>query len=151
MAANVDESKCDGCGICVDVCPVEAIVIDQIAKIDADTCIDCGACVDECPNNAIIILENEIASSTRNLYPAQPSPIPAIPHGSNPNTPLTSAGQSGVKQENKSGLLGQVFDFFRKSAGQGRGQKKSGDRGGGRGSGRRGGRGSGHGKGRYGR
>lgn len=138
MAVKVDESKCTGCGICVDVCSVEAIVIDQVAKVDAETCIDCGACMDECPNDAIIMPEIEIASSARNPYSAPLSPIPTIPNGSNPNTPWTSAGQSVINQPTKGGLLEQVFDFFGKSAGQGRGRKKGGGGKSGRGKGRHG-------------
>ena len=54
MAAIVDEGKCTGCGSCVDVCPVEAVVVENDkAKIDAETCVDCGTCVDECPEEAI--------------------------------------------------------------------------------------------------
>jgi len=54
MAAEVDAEKCTGCGLCVDVCPVEVIKMeDDIAVVDADGCTDCGACVDECPNDAI--------------------------------------------------------------------------------------------------
>ena len=55
MAAEVDKDKCTGCGLCVDVCPVEAISIDEIAVVDGDLCTDCGSCVDECPNEAITI------------------------------------------------------------------------------------------------
>lgn len=54
MAAEVNSEKCTGCGLCVDVCPVEAIKVeDDVAVVNADECTDCGACVDECPNEAI--------------------------------------------------------------------------------------------------
>ena len=54
MAAKVDPDKCTGCGSCVDVCPVEAVSLnDDVAVIDEDTCTECGLCVDECPNDAI--------------------------------------------------------------------------------------------------
>ncbi|MBC7326354.1 MAG: 4Fe-4S binding protein [Moorella sp. (in: Bacteria)] len=53
MAARVNEEKCTGCGSCVEVCPVEAITVEEVAVINADECLECGACVDECPNNAI--------------------------------------------------------------------------------------------------
>ena len=44
---------------CIDVCPVECMVLGQPEEewpwlyIDPDTCIDCGACVPECPYEAI--------------------------------------------------------------------------------------------------
>lgn len=48
-----DKSKCAGCGICVTVCPVDAItLVDGKAEI-SDACIACGACVSVCPNEAI--------------------------------------------------------------------------------------------------
>ncbi len=53
MAAVVDKEKCTACGACVEVCPVEAIKLEDKATIDAETCIECGACVDECPVEAI--------------------------------------------------------------------------------------------------
>ncbi len=44
---------------CVEVCPVECMVLGKpeevwpLLYIDPDTCIDCGACVPECPYEAI--------------------------------------------------------------------------------------------------
>jgi len=50
---KVIESECVSCGACADVCPQDAITIDDVAVIDQDKCVDCGACVDECPSGAI--------------------------------------------------------------------------------------------------
>ena len=53
MAVTIDEEKCTACGACAEVCPVDAITVEDTAVVDADTCIDCGTCVDECPVDAI--------------------------------------------------------------------------------------------------
>lgn len=53
MTVTIDEEKCTACGACVEVCPVEALKLEDKAKVDPDTCIECGTCVDECPVGAI--------------------------------------------------------------------------------------------------
>ncbi len=54
MPAKIDHEKCDGCGTCVEVCPSEAIKIEnEKAVVDEEECVECETCVDECPNNAI--------------------------------------------------------------------------------------------------
>jgi len=57
MAAKVDKEKCTGCGVCVDICPVEAIKIENDKAVISDECVDCGACVNQCPQEAISIPE----------------------------------------------------------------------------------------------
>lgn len=56
--AFVNEEKCSGCGICVPLCPVNAIEIvsrdgHAVAKIDDSLCMGCGVCVASCPSRAI--------------------------------------------------------------------------------------------------
>jgi len=54
MTAVVDTSKCEASGQCIDVCPSDAIEIqDNVAVVDADLCADCGVCEDACPTSAI--------------------------------------------------------------------------------------------------
>ncbi len=56
MPAKVDEEKCTGCGSCVEVCPTEAISLeDGKAVINEDECVECGVCAEECPEGAISI------------------------------------------------------------------------------------------------
>lgn len=50
---KVIDSDCVACGACADVCPQDAITIEDVAVIDNDKCVECGACVDECPAGAI--------------------------------------------------------------------------------------------------
>jgi len=58
--AVVDSEKCTGCGICIDVCPVSAIEVNQEAVINDETCTGCAACVAECPNEAIVIAQKKV-------------------------------------------------------------------------------------------
>jgi ferredoxin len=53
MAVNIDKAKCTGCGDCVDVCPVEALSVENGKAVVNDECIDCAACVNTCPNDAL--------------------------------------------------------------------------------------------------
>jgi len=46
------ESKCDKCGICVNVCPTHSIQLNQQTETDNTSCILCSACVKACPNKA---------------------------------------------------------------------------------------------------
>jgi predicted Fe-Mo cluster-binding NifX family protein/ferredoxin len=59
VVAVVDSGKCAGCGICADVCPVNAIKVNKQAVVNAEACTGCAACVSECPNEAIIIAQKK--------------------------------------------------------------------------------------------
>jgi len=142
MAVKIEESKCTGCGICVQVCPVEAITVERVAKINPETCTGCGTCIAECPNEAIFAEGIKPASPSRvNHTPS--SHISATRVATSPTVPGVFSNQSVFQQVVRSGgLLKQIFDFFRSSAGQGDGRGRGDRRGRGRGVGR------GRGKGR---
>ncbi|MFA5367011.1 MAG: 4Fe-4S binding protein, partial [Dehalococcoidia bacterium] len=48
-----DEGKCTACGSCIDLCPVNALKLEDVAEVDIDTCIGCGVCVTHCSPGAI--------------------------------------------------------------------------------------------------
>jgi ferredoxin len=58
---NIDESKCDGCGLCMPNCPEGALkIIDGKARLISDLfCDGLGACIRHCPKGAIAIEERE--------------------------------------------------------------------------------------------
>ncbi len=58
---EIDESKCDGCGLCVPECVEGAIkIIDGKAKLVSETyCDGLGACLGHCPQDAIKVIERE--------------------------------------------------------------------------------------------
>jgi len=58
---RIDESKCDGCGLCIPACPEGALqIIDGKARlVDERYCDGLGACIKECPKGAITIEERE--------------------------------------------------------------------------------------------
>jgi len=50
----VDDSKCTGCGICVEVCLYDALEIGRKVRlvVDSELCDNCGLCVSICPFEA---------------------------------------------------------------------------------------------------
>ncbi len=54
---------CLGYGDCVEVCPRDAICIDEercVARIDPRKCIGCGLCVKTCPNGIIHLVNDTV-------------------------------------------------------------------------------------------
>jgi ferredoxin len=58
---NIDEEKCNGCGLCISSCKEGAIaIIDGKAKLVSDIyCDGLGACLGECPQDAITVEKRE--------------------------------------------------------------------------------------------
>lgn len=60
---KIDESKCDGCGLCIPNCHEGALqIIDGKARLISDLmCDGLGACLGHCPQGAITMEEREAA------------------------------------------------------------------------------------------
>jgi 4Fe-4S ferredoxin len=60
---QLDTSLCpEGCQICADICPTEALSIDEDEKlvITEEFCVYCGACQQVCPEKAIKVDRTEV-------------------------------------------------------------------------------------------
>ena len=69
---EIDEERCDGCGVCVPSCAEGAIqVIDGKAKVISERfCDGLGACLGECPQDALRIIEREAEEFDENAVEA---------------------------------------------------------------------------------
>jgi len=60
--ARVDNEKCSGCGLCVEIGHCNAIVMaDDVASIDPELCKGCSTCIDICPKQSIRMVEQTVA------------------------------------------------------------------------------------------
>jgi electron transfer flavoprotein alpha subunit/NAD-dependent dihydropyrimidine dehydrogenase PreA subunit len=66
---RVIEEKCVGCGLCVKVCPYDAVhMVDKKAVID-EKCTICGACVDACKKfGAIVVTRRHFHAQDVSVY-----------------------------------------------------------------------------------
>ena len=57
VTLQLDENKCTGCGMCLDVCPHEVFKLygKHIVIQNRDACMECGACSLNCPPDAISV------------------------------------------------------------------------------------------------
>lgn len=57
VTLQLDENKCTGCGMCLDVCPHEVFKMNSkhVVIQNRDACMECGACSLNCPANAIAV------------------------------------------------------------------------------------------------
>lgn len=58
MSICLNMEICTGCGLCVEVCPPQAIhLMASKAVIEPELCLVCGACIEACVVGAITMVE----------------------------------------------------------------------------------------------
>ena len=57
VTLKLDEAKCTGCGMCLEVCPHAVFQMNtrRVEIRDRDACMECGACSRNCPSDAISV------------------------------------------------------------------------------------------------
>ncbi len=57
VTLELDPTRCNGCGTCLDVCPHAVFAVDDGAAriVERDACMECGACAHNCPTDALTV------------------------------------------------------------------------------------------------
>jgi len=105
---TIDESKCDGCGLCIPNCPEGAIqIINHKAHLISDLfCDGLGACLGRCPKGAIKIEEREAAP-----YDERKVMENIVKQGPD----VIKAHLLHLKEHNETGYLKEAADYLKEN------------------------------------
>lgn len=114
---EIDEEKCDGCGLCVSSCAEGAIrIVGGKARLVSDTyCDGLGACLGHCPRGAITIIQREASEfdeAAAAMHAKNPPAAAHVPQRSCPGSmaldlrqlptiPLAAPTAAGVPDQGK--------------------------------------------------
>jgi heterodisulfide reductase subunit C/CBS domain-containing protein len=88
--AQVDETTCTACGLCVEICPYEAIELQEkrimgrartIAHVDANRCMACGLCAASCRSSSVELADgfsNEALMADLWQWVEETQAVPAV-------------------------------------------------------------------------
>ncbi len=102
---QIDEEKCDGCGLCIPECHEGAIqLIDGKARLISDLfCDGLGACLGHCPQGAIKIIEREAQPYNERLVMQN-----MVKQGKN----TIIAHMKHLRDHNETGFLNEAWTFL---------------------------------------
>jgi NAD-dependent dihydropyrimidine dehydrogenase PreA subunit len=103
---QIDEEKCNGCGLCIPNCQEGALqVIDGKARLISDLfCDGLGACIGHCPEGAIEIIERE-------AEPYNERKVMEVLESKGRNTIL--AHLEHLRDHNEQAYLREAIDYIR--------------------------------------
>ena len=66
--AVIDEERCIGCTLCIQACPVDAIIgaAKQMHTVVTNECTGCELCVNPCPVDCIDMVETKAKTNSWN-------------------------------------------------------------------------------------
>jgi heterodisulfide reductase subunit A len=76
MIVSINEDLCTGCARCVDICPFQALSLDEtknVAKVLEAKCTGCGSCASTCPVGAMQLKhfkDEQILAMVESVIPA---------------------------------------------------------------------------------
>ena len=105
---QIDEEKCNGCGICIPNCHEGALqIIDNKARLISDLfCDGLGACLGHCPQGAITLEEREAEPYNERLVMAQ-----IVKQGQN----TILAHLAHLREHNEEGFLLEAIAYLKEN------------------------------------
>ena len=77
VTTTIDINRCNGCGLCVTVCPSNTITMKgKKAVVTGTESLNCGHCMAVCPTGAVKVASLDPALSTFNTFKAKPKWLP---------------------------------------------------------------------------